>query len=83
MSAAPVLERMRTGISGLDEALGGGLPRGRTTLVVGSTGACKTILAVQTLAHGVRLGEAGVLLTFEESPKDRAHARGARRTGSA
>jgi circadian clock protein KaiC len=61
---------MRTGIAGLDEALGGGLPRGRTTLVVGSTGACKTILAVQTLAHGARLGEPGVLLTFEESPKD-------------
>jgi circadian clock protein KaiC len=70
MSAAPVLERMRTGISGLDEALGGGLPRGRATLVVGGTGAGKTLFAVQTLAQGVRLGEAGVLLTFEESPKD-------------
>jgi hypothetical protein len=46
-------------------------------LVVGSTGACETIFAVQTLAHGVRL-EPGLLLTFEESPKDRAHARGAR-----
>ena len=31
MRAAPVLDRMRTGISGLDEALCGGLPRGRTT----------------------------------------------------
>ena len=70
MSGTPALERMRTGISGLDEALGGGLPRGRTTLVVGSTGAGKTIFAVQTLAQGVRLGEPGVLLTFEESPKD-------------
>ena len=70
MSGTPALERMRTGISGLDEALGGGLPRGRTTLVVGSTGAGKTIFALQTLAQGVRLGEAGVLLTFEESAKD-------------
>jgi circadian clock protein KaiC len=61
---------MRTGIAGLDEALGGGLPRGRTTLVVGTTGVGKTIFAVQTLAQGVRFGEAGVLLTFEESPKD-------------
>jgi circadian clock protein KaiC len=61
---------MRTGISGLDEALGGGLPRGHAALVVGSTGAGKTIFAVQTLAEGVRLGEAGVLVTFEESPQD-------------
>jgi circadian clock protein KaiC len=61
---------MRTGVSGLDEALGGGLPRGRTTLVVGDTGAGKTVFAIQTLAQGVRLGEAGVFLTFEESPKD-------------
>jgi circadian clock protein KaiC len=61
---------MRTGIPGLDEALGGGLPRGRATLVVGSPGAGKTIFAVQTLAEGVRLGEAGVFLTFEESAKD-------------
>jgi circadian clock protein KaiC len=66
----PEIERMRTGISGLDEALGGGLPRGRTTLVVGSTGAGKTIFAVQSLAQGAALGEAGVLLTFEESPQD-------------
>jgi circadian clock protein KaiC len=70
MNGKPVLERMRTGVAGLDEALGGGLPRGRTTLVVGSTGSGKTIFALQTLAQGVRLAEAGVLLTFEESPKD-------------
>jgi len=70
MSGTPVLERMRTGISGLDEALGGGLPRGRTALVVGSTGVGKTIFALQALAQGVRLGDASVLLTFEESPKD-------------
>jgi circadian clock protein KaiC len=50
MSGTPMLERMRTGIPGLDEALGGGLPRGRATLVIGSPGAGKTILAVQTLA---------------------------------
>ena len=70
MSEALALEKMRTGISGLDEALGGGLPRGRTTLVVGGTGAGKTIFALQTLAEGIRRGEGGVLVTFEESPKD-------------
>jgi RecA/RadA recombinase len=35
---APAFERIRTGLSGLDETLGGGLARGRTTLVVGSPG---------------------------------------------
>jgi circadian clock protein KaiC len=70
MKSTPALERMRTGIRGLDETLGGGLPRGRTSLVVGSTGAGKTIFAIQALAHGVALGEPGILVTFEESPKD-------------
>jgi circadian clock protein KaiC len=70
MSDTHAVERMRTGIAGLDQALGGGLPRGRTALVVGSPGAGKTVFALQVLAQGVRLGEAGVLLTFEESPKD-------------
>jgi circadian clock protein KaiC len=70
MSGTAAVERMRTGIAGLDEALIGGLPRGRTTLVVGSTGSGKTIFALQTLAHGIRRGEAGVFLTFEESPRN-------------
>jgi|CXWL01.1.fsa_nt_gi circadian clock protein KaiC len=64
------LERMPTGICGLDQALGGGLPRARTTLIVGGTGAGKTIFALQALAQGAALGEGGVLLTFEESPDD-------------
>jgi circadian clock protein KaiC len=70
MSKKPGLERMRTGIAGLDEALGGGLPRRRTVLVVGNPGAGKTLFALQALAEGARLGEAGVFLTFEESPED-------------
>jgi PAS domain S-box-containing protein len=70
MSAVAAIDRMRTGISGLDQALCGGLPRGRTTLVLGSTGAGKTIFGLQTLASGAALGEAGVLVTFEESPQD-------------
>lgn len=64
------LQRMPTGIRGLDEALGGGLPRGRATLVVGGPGAGKTIFAVQALAEGSRRGEAGLLVTFEESARE-------------
>jgi circadian clock protein KaiC len=58
---------METGISGLDEALGGGLPRGRTALVVGGPGSGKTTFAWQVLAQGAQVGEGGVLLSFEEA----------------
>ena len=70
MSGRPAFERMRTGITGLDEALSGGLPSGRAALIVGGPGAGKTIFALQALAQGVRFGEAGVLVTFEEGPED-------------
>lgn len=59
-----------TGIAGFDEITGGGLPRGRTTLLVGGPGAGKTILALQFLAHGARhCKEPGVFIAFEENPK--------------
>jgi circadian clock protein KaiC len=64
----PGLDRAPTGISGLDQITGGGLPRGRVTLVAGSAGAGKTLLGLQFLVVGARdYGEPGVLLTFEES----------------
>ena len=67
-AAGPALERAPTGIGGLDQVIGGGLPRGRVTLVAGSAGAGKTLLGLQFLVAGAReYGEAGVLLTFEES----------------
>jgi len=59
---------MPTGIRGFDELLGGGLPRGRTTLVVGGPGCGKTVFALQTLINGVRDGEPGVFVAFEEPP---------------
>jgi circadian clock protein KaiC len=59
-----------TGITGLDEMTGGGLPRGRTTLLVGGSGSGKTILALQFLVHGARhLGEPGIFVAFEETPR--------------
>ena len=64
----PGLARAPTGISGLDQITGGGLPQGRVTLVAGSAGAGKTLLGLQFLVAGARdYGEPGVLLTFEES----------------
>lgn len=57
-----------TGISGLDEITGGGLPRGRTTLLVGGPGSGKTILSLQFLVHGASLcKEPGIFVAFEES----------------
>src|SRR6202012_2288729 len=44
--------KARTGIAGFDEVTGGGLPRGRTTLLVGGPGSGKTIFALQFLVHG-------------------------------
>src|SRR5436309_1517001 len=69
-SAAPVarLPKCPTGIQGLDEITGGGLPRGRPTLVCGGAGCGKTLLAAEFLVRGaVRFGEPGVFMSFEET----------------
>jgi circadian clock protein KaiC len=59
-----------TGIPGFDEMTGGGLPRGRTTLLVGGPGSGKTILSLQFLVHGARTcKEPGIFVAFEETSK--------------
>src|SRR5687768_5054316 len=65
------LPKAPTGIVGLDEITGGGLPRGRPTLVCGSAGCGKTLMSMEFLVRGaMQFGEPGVLMTFEESPRD-------------
>ncbi len=67
-AVGPGLEKAPTGIPGLDQITGGGLPLGRVTLVAGSAGAGKTLLGMNFLVTGARdCGEPGVLVTFEES----------------
>lgn len=62
------LPKIPTGIDGLDEVTGGGLPKGRTTLVCGSAGCGKTLLAMEFLVHGaLQYGEPGVCMEFEEA----------------
>ncbi len=62
------VEKAPTGIRGFDEISGGGLPRGRSTLITGSAGVGKTIFGIQFLVNGaVRFQEPGVLVSFEES----------------
>ena len=64
----PDLEKAPTGIPGLDQITGGGLPLGRVTLVAGGAGAGKTLLGLNFLVAGARqYGDPGVLMTFEES----------------
>jgi circadian clock protein KaiC len=59
-----------TGIVGFDEMTDGGLPRGRTTLLVGGPGSGKTIFALQFLVHGAReCKEPGIFVAFEETPE--------------
>jgi circadian clock protein KaiC len=60
--------RLQTGVPGLDEMLGGGLPRGYSLLVAGPSGSGKSILAATFLAEGVRCGETGVIAAFEQHP---------------
>ena len=67
-AVGPGLEKAPTGIPGLDQITGGGLPLDRVTLVTGSAGTGKTLLGLSFLVAGARqYGEAGVLMTFEES----------------
>ncbi|MDR3578711.1 MAG: ATPase domain-containing protein [Oryzomonas sp.] len=61
-------KRLTMGVPLLDEMLGGGLPSGYSLLVAGPSGSGKTILARAFLAEGVRLGEPGVIVAFEQTP---------------
>ncbi|MFK7985449.1 MAG: circadian clock protein KaiC [Sandaracinaceae bacterium] len=65
------IERLPTGIEGLDNIAHGGLPAGRCTLVAGTSGSGKTVLALQFVVEGVRqYNEGGVIVTFEETVED-------------
>jgi circadian clock protein KaiC len=65
------LQKARTGIAGLDEITGGGLPKGRTTIVCGGPGCGKTMLGIEFLVRGaLEFDEPGVLMAFEETPRD-------------
>jgi len=62
------ISKCLSGIAGLDEVTGGGLPRGRASLICGSAGSGKTQLAMEFIARGARdLNEPGVFMSFEES----------------
>jgi circadian clock protein KaiC len=64
------IDKVPTGIPGFDEITNGGLPKGRTTLVLGGAGSGKTIFALQILVNGARdLSKPGIFVAFEENSR--------------
>ena len=66
----PDSERIGTGVSGLDEMLGGGLIRARPYVVSGTSGSGKTTLGIQFLHQGVKVGERALLVAIDEPPSE-------------
>ncbi len=65
------IRKSPTGIAGLDQIMEGGIPQGRPTLVCGSAGCGKTVLAMEFLVRGAtQFNEPGVFMAFEESDKE-------------
>ena len=65
------LQKALTGIQGLDEITGGGLPQGRPTLISGGAGSGKTMFGLEFLVRGAtQYGEPGVFMSFEETIPD-------------
>jgi circadian clock protein KaiC len=64
------IKKLETDVPGLDVITHGGIPEGRSTLVVGRSGTGKTVLGLQTVAHLARTGTRAILLAVEESPED-------------
>lgn len=68
----PQLQKARTGIAGFDEITGGGVPKGRPTIVCGGPGCGKTMFAIEFLVRGaMQFGEPGVLMSFEETAEEK------------
>jgi len=70
-SIGRALPKVQTGITGFEDVTGGGLPRGRPTLIAGGPGCGKTLFALEFVMKGAtQFGEPGVFVTFEEPPAD-------------
>jgi circadian clock protein KaiC len=68
-----LLPKTPTGITGLDEITGGGLPKGRPTLICGAAGCGKTLFSIEFIVRGaLEFGEPGVFLAFEEKAEELA-----------
>ncbi len=70
MTTTTTVEKISTGVPGFDSISYGGIPKGRSTLVVGRAGTGKTILGLQIAAHMAKQGVKTVLVAVEETPED-------------
>jgi circadian clock protein KaiC len=71
--SSPTLPKSQTGITGLDEITGGGLPKGRPTLICGEAGCGKTLMSLEFIIRGAtEFGEPGVFMAFEEKAEELA-----------
>jgi len=71
MQQTPGIQKVSTGIEGLDEITGGGFPQGRPVLICGSAGCGKTLFGIQFLVKGIlENNEPGVFVSFEETATD-------------
>ena len=64
------LKKLETGVPGLDILTLGGIPEGRSTLIVGKSGTGKTVIGLQIAANLARLGVNTIVVAVEESPED-------------
>jgi circadian clock protein KaiC len=68
----PSTRRLSIGVPKLDAMLGGGIPEGDSVLVAGASGTGKSVLATQFIAEGIRQGDPGIVVVFEERPQEYA-----------
>jgi circadian clock protein KaiC len=66
----PLEHRLKTGVSGLDELMDGGIPAGYSVLIAGPSGSGKTVLSNQFISEGAERGETGIVAIFEKRPND-------------
>lgn len=66
----PSVRRLGTGVAGLDDMIGGGIPEGDAVIIAGPAGSGKTTFATHFVAQGLREGHAAVVMVFEEYPEE-------------
>src|SRR5450432_4024429 len=66
----PLTHRLATGVQGLDELIGGGIPSGYSVLIAGPSGSGKTVLSNQFIIEGAERGDKGIVAIFEKRPND-------------